>query len=424
MLQLAHLMLACAALAAPPEAPGPSAGGDLLDVAVGQGVARDWDRPRAMEHLVAAGGAGIELFLELDLRLADLESPESRWDPRELLLEAAARMPGDQRRKALRAGIEREDTLERRLAAWELCGATEREARVLFELAHGMAPRSLGSRRMQALFGDALEAVLERGGARSLPGSYQHLPELLDPTLVDVVVRGLGSDAVPVLLRLHGERPSLAVAVLERLARLEPRHLAREGERALGLAEEELSSLDPERRRLAVVALGELGSRRSVPLLIDRLELEGDERVRAKVVQALTNLTGRDLGPAPEAWDGWWGEELRWQEEELPVLRERLGCGETAAVLGALRTLRPRPCRTEAVARLVVPLLDDADPAVACAAARCLADHPAPLAVPALVETLERREPTLRRAAWESLRRMTAADLPLHAPAWRAWLDG
>ncbi len=67
-------------------------------------------------------------------------------------------------------------------------------------------------------------------------------------------------------------------------------------------------------RREIVLALGRScaapgqGREAAVPVLVVALE-DGDESVAANAREALRALAGRDLGPRPEPWIAWWGQE-------------------------------------------------------------------------------------------------------------------
>lgn len=56
-----------------------------------------------------------------------------------------------------------------------------------------------------------------------------------------------------------------------------------------------LASADPIERIEATIAAGEAGDASAVPLLVDRLEDE-DDAVRFYAIQALTRITGQDMG--------------------------------------------------------------------------------------------------------------------------------
>ena len=56
-----------------------------------------------------------------------------------------------------------------------------------------------------------------------------------------------------------------------------------------------LASADPLERIQAIVAAGETRDASAVPLLVDRLEDE-DQAVRFYAIQALTRITGQDMG--------------------------------------------------------------------------------------------------------------------------------
>jgi HEAT repeat protein len=54
---------------------------------------------------------------------------------------------------------------------------------------------------------------------------------------------------------------------------------------------------------MACYALGALGDKRAVPILIERLS---DKDLQNSALQALQELTGERLGNDPAAWVKWW----------------------------------------------------------------------------------------------------------------------
>ena len=79
--------------------------------------------------------------------------------------------------------------------------------------------------------------------------------------------------------------------------------------------ERDIQSSDPGDRIRAIIYAANAGDRRTVPLIVDRLEDE-DETVRMSAVEALKQITGRDYGyrsfdppyvraQAVERWRNW-----------------------------------------------------------------------------------------------------------------------
>jgi hypothetical protein len=74
-------------------------------------------------------------------------------------------------------------------------------------------------------------------------------------------------------------------------------------------------------RAATITALGRIGSPAAIQPLIDRLRVEGG-RLRGDIVAALTALTGKKLGVAPDRWQDWWDEN---REGFVPPSRAQPG---------------------------------------------------------------------------------------------------
>lgn len=198
-------------------------------------------------------------------------------------------------------------------AAWQLALATlethgaEAVAPALWT---GVAHRSAEVRRLACQLlarikppgaVSELVALLEGNDPRVSEAAAAALGELGDPSALEPLETALGSRAPGFRLTVSRSLAKLgSVAGREELARL-----ARND--------------DPQIRRSAIVAIGELGDRRFVPGLIDALGDDSQPAARAALagLSAITRLDfsedaqGRSLGPEQEAvrWRRWWQRE-------------------------------------------------------------------------------------------------------------------
>ena len=215
-------------------------------------------------------------------------------------------------------------------------------------------------------------------------------------------------DALPVLERALFAGTVPPRTVLAEIGRLAP-SLPRDT--CLELSSRLVEYLDPSDAptcQAASEALGRLGSRTPVPLLIPLLDSD-THGVRESAHWALRSITGVMLRPEARRWRNWYDLELDWYRASGSALPDQLVSEDPALVAEALRACSEHPLfaeefalqlgvpltHTEASVRLfavhvigrlrpertrtdVVLATEDVDDEVANAALKLLADWPAP----------------------------------------------
>ncbi len=161
---------------------------------------------------------------------------------------------------------------------------------------------------------------------------------------------------------------------------------------------------DAAARQAALWALGRSGRKAAVPALLAGLG-DPSDGVRRAAAEALSEMTGKNLGPGPDAWQSWWARQKDLGEEQW--LEERLAyqAGRAYRLDGDLERARNQVLRLHqqyynrlpASERLayVQSLVDQDDPAVRA------------LAVLWAVEMLPAADSTKQRALGQILVRLS-----------------
>jgi hypothetical protein len=283
--------------------------------------------------------------------------------------------------------------------------------------------------------GDALDA-LARGSRSAVAGicardasalavlekEYSRFPAPFRPSLLEGLAASRATGA-PALLADSIERDEanqvLALSLLSSLADSIPRPV---DERTLSLVRRLVADSDGEILSEAELAAGKLGDYASIPRLIDLLA-SPRRCVRANALWSLRRLTLLDLRDDPAHWRAWYREESAWWAHESRRVLQKLASPDPTDVKSALTEVARRSIRREELALETLRALDRGDAGVAALACHALGHLRAPVAVPSLVPHLSDRDPAVRTAAWNALKRITGKSLPADAEAWRALAD-
>lgn len=352
-------------------------------------------------------------------------------DPRERAREELGAWPARDVVAALERRLDEEPgpSLELRLAAVEVLGelGSAHGLALLLEQAEGAGPLALRSPAVRRRVVASLAQLLARDplACAELPAPSDDGGSGADRALEGVVVEALGAsgrpEAVPLLLaRLGGPRERDERAV----------------EAAVGIAGELPWCVDAttrgalrdlllhERwavRRAAAVHLGRAHDAAAFDDLVDALG-DAEPAVRAAAREGLAALTGTRTPADAEAWWRWHEMQAAWWSASGPRIGEQLASERPGDVVDAVRELGAHALFRDAGVAPLERALAAADPDVALGAARALGLLGSRLAVPALVDALERPDPALREAAGRSLVALTGRRLPAEAAAWRAEL--
>lgn len=206
-----------------------------------------------------------------------------------------------------------------------LFGPVGREPR--FELLYSVLPESLAALRhpddldwiaeqvLKPAAGSGDKALLREAGplggdlvTLTLEGLGRARARTLGPAIVplaradDPEVRAA---AVAALAALEVEDETVAAALKDPEAGL---RAAAAGSRLLRpeQARTAISDAFPIVRRAAIRGLAARPEREAVTILVDRLRVEDDGRLRLDLAEALHALTGKDFGLDGDLWGGWW----------------------------------------------------------------------------------------------------------------------
>jgi len=166
-----------------------------------------------------------------------------------------------------------------------------------------------------------LQGVDQQQPADVVTGTCLALGALEDPKAIPFLAEtsksrdvDVARAAVQALSRF--QQPEVVAALKELIAHPAPEVRSdvltalsgRQGEATIDLLEKMGSSdPSPELRASAIRALMQTGGLALTPYLVDRLRA-GDEETRTAALEALHKVTGRSLGPRPQAWSAWWSQ--------------------------------------------------------------------------------------------------------------------
>ncbi len=266
-----------------------------------------------------------------------------------------------------------------------------------------------------------LLALLAAAGCSTVPDADERVREVLERT---AYLRGQHNAA-------HGGREAKVVRVIEDdLRRLAKEHA--------GVLREAAKAPEPERRTLAVFALGYSGSREALPLLVEA-SLDPAEDLRIHAVAALGTLGLAETPTEPFE---------RLLKDESPAvrtaalygIRRMAASGRDAGLAGAVHArfadessdVRNEAAITagrlglkESVPLLLAGPLKDREPVVRQNAALALGriGAPARAATPNLIELLRDEDTRVVEGAWRALNVIHEKDFDRSYPAWRDWFE-
>lgn len=346
---------------------------------------------------------------------------------RRLLLGALRAWPADRAVEVLVDALPDEPTLDQRLVVLRLlaevgghttvaavesvCVGIPAEQEVLSQLSEVVEAALVSALRRDPRTFDDLRSRIER--------------DVLPTRLGQQMARALGSvglgRGLGVLERMLGQSLQLDLAVIDAIGKLSPFDEPRAVFEAARTLRPFLPSIQPEVRRQAALALGDLQDGESVPELLGLLE-DSDRRVRRGASLALARISGLDGSEDPVVWKRWYEEELDWLESELDPLVGELAADEPARVVTALRILSMHPMHRAVVSPEIRPLLGHEETLIAVAACSALAKLGDAASFQALLDVLEDERDVVREAGLHALATLTGAKPGTDPEAWRAWL--
>jgi hypothetical protein len=342
---------------------------------------------------------------------------------REALISALCAQPAPLVHTLLGARVGRGATLGARCAALDLlsrCGGS-RDIELVASIARGTEEAAEIEAPVAAAFQRALADILrrDRGGYGRLSTLMHGLGRELGAAAARAVADAGSREGLVFLARALDREPDLALALLAEIGRM-----GIHAERPIDpevLAGVRARISDPSSPVLgeALLATGWLDDFDSIPSLIRYLR---DHRagVRADALWSLQRMSGLRVAAEPDVWTAWWEAESKWWRDDAPRLFRDLAAGNSARVKAALIACAAVRTYRHAIAAEIVPLFGSPDLEIARLAARISGQIASPVAVPALVDCLDRGDKSLRQSSWSALKAITAQSLPADAGAWRA----
>lgn len=233
-------------------------------------------------------------------------------------------------------------------------------------------------------------------------------------------VEGLATtEAASWIARCAERAPDVRGEALARLGRLAQQLAQPVSDDVFAVVRNVLGGVASDALRDAVIAAGRMEDGDAIPYLVPLLR-EENAGLRADAAWALERISGLELREHAESWEVWYAQQTTWWREHSDAAFADLEGATPALRIRGLLEVGPRRLSRDRISLRVVPLLEDPDPGVARLAAATLRALRSRVAVPALLDALERPEPVVGAAAWDALRAITRKDLPNDVAAWRA----
>jgi hypothetical protein len=293
--------------------------------------------------------------------------------------------------------------------------------------------RSDADAQQQRTLGRRLESELAKVLARDARG-FSMLGDLIQDATVmhdgaarEPIVRAMGQGrskaAVSPLAYLLGAFPELDGAILGQIARVSVGERCTADEGALDRIRPYLQDEEPQLQVGSALVLGRLEDFHSVPTLIEFLE-HPHKGLREQSLWSLRRISRLGLSQDPDRWSSWHRREVEWWEEQSGELFEQLHSQNSAVVAEAVNLIARRRLFRHELAKELTRALSHRDVNVLRQCCYALSQLDSPSAIQALIDCLSIPQPTVREAAWESLKEITGRDLPPIAQEWRDAFPG
>jgi hypothetical protein len=271
---------------------------------------------------------------------------------------------------------------------------------------------------LRAGFRGALAAILARdpSALSQVPALFADSPPGLGSSIVEALAGSPSPVATSVLAGLLGRSPGIDPLLLARLAKRGRLHGGDEQD-VLTSVRRYLRQRDPLLVTAAARACGALGDDGAVETLVELVE-HPDLRVRQSVFDALARISGLAYGEESRRWERWYRAEMRWWEDEADSLLARVERGRGLEFVRAAREALGHRLFRNRIAESFAQALRRGSGEEARLACSALEQLRSPVAVPALVECLQRDDALVRQRAWRALRAITGVELPPESDSW------
>jgi HEAT repeat protein len=285
-------------------------------------------------------------------------------------------------------------------------------------------PGALARRAVREAFEDALVRILQRD-----PSAVHDVPSLYARahlSYLEPIASALGREASPERLlglsRLLGLVPEADRLVLIEIGRVAP-GLSDADELTRANVRGHLRAGDTRVLIEAVLAIGHLGDRESVPRLIELLR-HSSRTLSSGAHAALHGITGQVLGAQPESWSKWYAEEMDWWRTRASAELGLLASGPYAGTSRTILRLSKKRMFKHELAEPLAAVLRRREPDLVVLGCAALGHLGSRRAVPYLIRCLERDDEDMQSAAWRALRRITGLDLGADPAQWRGAIRG
>ncbi len=337
-----------------------------------------------------------------------------------IALEALALLPAEDVVEHVTRQVGSGEDLDRRLLIVRLLGrlASVEGVTLLIDLGADLPEATFHYRSVRDKFIQAWASVLRENQVQA--GSFGRELRGVHGEYVRVAIEGAVRSDRPrtarFLFELLDREEAWHLDALEALARLEVRYPWHRFPRYQSMLVAQLGEREPDTRRRAALALGELGTSEHLELLLPLLE-DDDPAVRSAARWALSAATG--LGHEdPAAWSRWRDEEEEWWRLRSTPCLTALEGDDPAAVITALRELSQRSLFRHETARTIADALLDVPPESARSACAALEHLGSRHAVPGLIDALKGADFALEEEIVRVLHELTGEEHGADPDAW------
>ena len=342
---------------------------------------------------------------------------------REALFAALAGASWNDLRLHLKERLEAGPESSERLIAIGLLGAlgNEEDLGALVRWAEPARPHQRVSREVRTTLGSALASIVERHpvALRSLPG----LMQVVHRSSISAVLAGLravsGAPALAALTDSLGRVPAADALVLAEISEMARSTKAPIDARIPEMVCSYVNARERAVRIEAVTALGCIGSAATIPMLLELLDAK-DFDMRERALSALRTATGQSFQPDRYAWAQWLRSVKQWRQTDGPRLKKLVMNGSIPEASRAILELCNQRIYRHSIAADVARGLERREAELVTLACTALGQLDSTVGVDPLLAKLKAPDPSVRRAAFLALRRITDEDHGEDPSAWRA----
>lgn len=334
----------------------------------------------------------------------------TRFEER-VLISALGQRPWDDVREHLELVRAGEVGTSHRITALSLLAAYGTGSDLPLFLSWAQSEDEKPARSVEYAFGRALTRFLERKPetAARVPSLYRDADRRFLHPILEALGRTETPEALRALSQMLGIVPAADALVFGELSDLGQRlpHPVEEPvrRRVRGYLESNSKDLRVE----AILACESLGDTDAVVLLFDHLQ-DPSEDVRRLARRSLESITGQEYAYETDKWRKWFQRIGEWKELRMPDAARTISSGAPELARTAILECSKHRYLRHELTPIVAMGLVRGEQDVVIAACAALGHLGSPASVPDLLFTLDRADPSIRRAALLALRRVTGED--------------